>query len=101
MMMMVVRFPCLTLEVLLNGRVVLLGSRNVPGLEILRKLVERLGDGIVALRRRSRIGLLAQRSRTHENGRDGQRLRQGYEIRLRRRQIPRVQVLTELLEFLL
>ena len=74
-MMMVVLLRCLILEVLLNRRVVLLGSRNIPGLEILRELVERLGDGIVALRRRSRIALrlktlrhaVVESSDKHEN----------------------------------
>ena len=75
----------LILEVLLNRREILLGPRQIPGLEILRKLVERLGDGIVALRRRSRAAL---RLKTL----------QGRKIRLRGRQIARLQILAELLE---
>ena len=41
----------LVLEVLLNGRVGLLGGRNISRLEVLGKLAELLGDGTVALRR--------------------------------------------------
>ena len=42
----------LILEVLLNLRIVLLRRRNTPGLKVLRKLLEVLGDGIGALQKR-------------------------------------------------
>lgn len=49
-MMMVSLCLCrLSLKVLLNRRVVLLSSRYVPRLEILRELVECLRDGVAAL----------------------------------------------------
>jgi hypothetical protein len=57
MMMVLMHLPCLILEVLLNRRIVLLCSRKIPGLEVLRKLIEFLGNGIAAPRRRSRIRL--------------------------------------------
>jgi hypothetical protein len=41
----------LTLHILLKRRIVLLGSRKISGLKMSRKLVDRLGDGTIALGR--------------------------------------------------
>src|ERR1019366_1505275 len=83
--MVMVLLRCLVLHALLNGRVVLLRSRRVSRLQVLRQLLELLADGIRALRRRSRAGL---------------RRLQGREIGLCRGQVTRLQVLSQLLELL-
>ncbi len=70
----------LLLEVLLNGRVILLRCRQVAGLQILRKLRKRSGN-------RAGIRLTAARLQRREIG-------------LRLRDISGLQVLAELLEFL-
>lgn len=49
-MMMVMRRSGLILDVLLDGRVVLLRGIEIAGLQRLRKLSERLLDGICVLR---------------------------------------------------
>src|ERR1700728_289957 len=78
----------LVLQILLESGEVLLSGGEVAGLQVLRKLVEGLGDGIVAFRRRSRTAL-------------GHELLQTSEIRLRGRQIAGLQILAQLLEQLL
>jgi len=50
--MMAVLCHNLILGVLLNLRIVLLRRRNIPGLKVLRKLLEVLSDGISALQKR-------------------------------------------------
>src|SRR5271156_2522003 len=84
---LVLRFRGLILEVLLDRREVLLGRREIAGLQILCQLAEGLGNRTAALRRRRRILRL--------------QILQGGKIRLRRRQIARLQVLARLLEVLL
>jgi hypothetical protein len=78
----------LILEVLLDCRLVLLGSRKVAGLEVAGKLVERRGDRIVAL---CRCSCSALRPTLLQRGK----------LRLRRGQIPGLQILAELRELLL
>ena len=56
-MMMVGHLQSLALEILLNGRVVLLRSRKISGLEILGELTEGPGNRVIALRRGGGIGL--------------------------------------------
>ena len=48
---------CLVLQILLESSEVLLRCREVARLQILRKLIESLGDGIVVLRRQSGTAL--------------------------------------------
>ena len=87
MVMMPLASRPLTLEILLNARIGLLGGGKIPRLQILGELAESLSNRIV-LGCRGRAVL-------------GQELLQSRKIRLRRCQIPRLEILAELLEVLL
>ena len=49
LVMMMVRFGSLALEVLLNGGIVLLGTGEIPALEIFRELLKGLGNRAIVL----------------------------------------------------
>lgn len=84
---MIVVVPCACgLEILLHGCEILLRCRETARLQILRQLLERLAQRVVCLR---------------QSRRSGPRRLQDGEVGLRRGQIPRLQVLSELLKLFL
>ena len=66
MVMVAPALRCLILEGLLNVSEVLLRPRNISGLQVLGKLIKRLGNRTAALRRRSGTALRPELLQGHE-----------------------------------
>ena len=85
------------LEILLNRGKVLLRRRHISSLQVLRQLIESLRDWIIA----DACAAASSSVRTGSGLQKRRSLLQCHEIALRLRQISRLQILAQLLKFLL